>query len=298
VPGTEVAAHVLALMGAARGVLWQDSRGAVGHCDTVTCEQHANAIAPSSMFDGAASILLIESGNLCIEQAEGMACTFGAGAMLMCFGGLPLRGHWDRARFGYVRPSQQRLAQVLGREPGDVARGIEPLQHGLTPFLGAQFGMLKSHGAMLAPADRKHVIDSIFQTAEAILKTALMPVPEPANAQVREKLDAVHRFIEGNLHRQELSVPDIALGSHISRSNLYRLFDGQAYSVHGTLREQRLQRGWRYLHRAESDRLSIGAIAHACGFSDQSVFSKLFRQRFGITPRQARSLPPAQEPQH
>jgi len=295
VPGADTAAHVLASIGAAQGVLWKDGRGAVGICDVAPSEQHPGAVSSCGPQDGAASILMIESGALCIEQDHGMACNFGAGAMLLCFSAHALRGHWDRARFCYVRPSRQRLAQVLGREPGGALRSIEPLRHGLAPFLGAQFGMLKSHGAMLAPADRQHVIDSIFQTAEAVLKTALVPLPQETAAHVPERLGAVHRFIERNLHRQELSVADIAEGSNISRSNLYRLFDGQANSVHGTLREERLQRGWNFLHRTESDRLSIGAIAHACGFSDQAVFSKLFRQRFGITPRQARSRPPEQE---
>ena len=88
---------------------------------------------------------------------------------------------------------------------------------------------------------------------------------------------------------------DIALGANISRASLYRLFDTQARSVHGTLREQRLQKGLSYLEESRCTGLSIGAIAHACGFSDQAVFSKLFRQRFGVTPRQARSASAAQQ---
>jgi len=140
----------------------------------------------------------------------------------------------------------------------------------------------------LAPADLKEILHGIFRTAEALLKTAAPAVQQVPDAPEPDRLRAVHRFIEGNLHRPELSVADIARGTHTSRSSLYRLFDAQPQSVRGALREQRLQRGMRYLVSAEHRRMSIGAIAFVCGFSDQAVFSKQFRQRFGMTPREAR----------
>jgi AraC-like DNA-binding protein len=270
-----------------RRILCQDARGVIG-----TCEAAGSALNPS-----AASIFLIESGHLRVERDDGPSASFGAGAMLLCFGGRTLRASWERARFSHVQPSPQRLAQLLDGAPAGRGPGIEPLHHrGLAPFLVSQFDMLKRRGPMLAPTDLEHVFEGIFQTAEALLKGAVL-LPAPTRSEpVSERLRAIHRFIERNLHRQDLSVSDVALGANISRASLYRLFATQAYSVHGTLREQRLQEGLRYLEQARSDRLSIGAIAHACGFSDQAVFSKLFRRRFGITPRQARSPTAAQEP--
>ena len=81
----------------------------------------------------------------------------------------------------------------------------------------------------------------------------------------------------------------IALGVNSSRAQLYRLFQAQPLSVHGTLREARLLKSVEYLRHCGDKLLSIGAIAYACGFSDQSVFSKLFRQRFGLTPSEVRN---------
>jgi AraC-like DNA-binding protein len=271
-----------------RRALCVDARGVIGTCD----------VAVSELESSAAAVVLIESGNLRIEREDGQGFSFGAGAVLLCLGGRPPRGHWDHARFSYVQPSPQRLALMLEGAPAGRLHGVEPLHHhGLAPFLASQIDMLKNRGATLAPSELEHVVDGIFLTVEALLKGAFPLAPQEPAAPVCERLRAVHRFIERNLHRQDLSVTDVALGANISRASLYRLFDTQARSVHGTLREERLQKGLSYLTRARSEGLSIGAIAHACGFSDQAVFSKLFRRRFGITPRQARSSSSAPDPQ-
>lgn len=148
--------------------------------------------------------------------------------------------------------------------------------------------MLARRSAEFAPDDLKQVLDGISRTTEALLKVAALPVKPHPHAHVPTRLDAVHRFIEGNLHRPELSVADIARGTQHSRSSLYRLFDTQLRSVRGALREQRLQRSMRLIAEEARMSMSIGAIAFACGFSDQAVFSKQFRQRFGMTPREAR----------
>lgn len=270
-------------------IVCRDARGVIGRCEAAAPEWASSAV----------SIALIESGNLSIEREDGPSASFGAGTMLLCFGERPLRGHGGPAHVSYVQPSAQGLAQLLHALPAGRRQGVEPLQHrGLAPFLVSQFDMLKRRGDTLAPTDLAHVVHGIFQTAGALLKAVLPQVAQEAQAQpaepVPERLPAVLRFIERNLHRQDLGVADIATGTHISRSNLYRLFDEQALSVSGTLREARLQMGMRQLTQARSEGLSIGAIAHACGFSDQAVFGKLFRRRFGMTPRQARSRASAQ----
>lgn len=36
---------------------------------------------------------------------------------------------------------------------------------------------------------------------------------------------------------------------------------------------------------------AIAAVAHACGYADQSAFARQFRRLTGITPRQYRALP-------
>jgi AraC-like DNA-binding protein len=275
------------------GACFEDAGGVVGQCELPPCEMRGAGSGPGVPRDADVCIWRIERGRLTLEQSNGIHAEFGAGSLLLCDLAHPLRGRWDRSCLAYIRPSRERLLQVLGRTPAARTRMVETIDHqGLAPFLGSQLDMLTSHGAVLAPADLETVLRGVFQTAEVLLKSVFMPASDAMARPGTERLQAVHRFIQRNLHRHDLSVADIARGANLSRAQLYRLFASQPMSVHATLREQRLCKSLGYLQQPESSSLSIGAIAHASGFSDQAVFGKLFRQRFGMTPREARPSAP------
>lgn len=112
----------------------------------------------------------------------------------------------------------------------------------------------------------------------------LYEVITPARA---DRLQAAYRYIEQHLHLPTLTPERIADAIHCSRTQLYRLFRHESQTVKAALREARLNRSLGYLEQPEVT-LSIGEIAHACGFPDQSTFGKLFRRRFGRTPGEVR----------
>lgn len=268
-----------------RGVLCDDVKGTVGHCEVPASEMRSTLRDASAPREADLCLWLIERGALTVEQNNGIQTRFGPGSALLCDVGQALRGRWDRSRFSFVRPARQRLMQLLGYLPAARARSIEAIDHlALAPFLGSQLSTLANHGAALGAVELDAVLAGIFQTSEALLGSVYASGSEHG----LDRLQLVHRYIQSNLHRHDLSVVDIARGTSLSRAQLYRLFSSQAMSVHATLREKRLLKSLSYLHQPESRQLSIGAIAYACGFSDQAVFSKLFRQRFGMPAREAR----------
>jgi len=55
------------------------------------------------------------------------------------------------------------------------------------------------------------------------------------------------------------------------------------------VRELRLQRAYNLLVHDNASRDQIGDIAYRCGFEDPVHFTRLFRQRFGLTPSKLRS---------
>ena len=273
-----------------RSLLCEDAKGWVGHSEVPASRIRSMQPLEIGPREADLCIWLIEKGQLSIEQNSGIQARFGPGSVLLCDLAQPLRGHCERSRFGYIRLSRQTLLQVLGHAPAPRLRAVETLEHlGLAPFLASQLESLATHGAALNAPDLETVLGSIFRTSENVLRSVLAAGAENRAGPAADRLQAVRRHIQRNLHRHDLSVADIAHGTSISRAQLYRLFASQEKSVHATLREERLTKSMSYLKQPESDRLSIGAIAYACGFSDQAVFSKLFRQRFDMTPREARA---------
>lgn len=276
-----------------RGILCEDAKGMVGHCEVPASEMRSTLPAASAPREADICLWLIERGTLTVEQNNGIQTRFGPGSALLCDVAQAVRGRWERARFSFVRPARQRLVELLGQVPAARARAIEAVDHlALAPFLASQLGTLVHHGVALGADELEAVLAGIFQTAEALLGSVYGAGPEHAV----DRLQPVHRYIQSNLHRHDLSVVDIARDTGLSRAQLYRLFSSQAMSVHATLREMRLLKSLGYLHQPQSGQLSIGAIAYACGFSDQAVFSKLFRQRFGMPAREARQRMALEQP--
>lgn len=276
-----------------RGFLCEDSKGMVGHGEVPASEMRSTVPASGAPREADICLWLIERGTLTVDQNNGIQTRFGPGSALLCDVAQTLRGRWDRARFSFVRPARQRLVQLLGHVPAARARSMETIDHlALAPFLASQLGTLANHGVALDADELEAVLAGIFQTSEALLASVYMSASERGV----DRLQLVHRYIQSNLHRHDLSVVDIARDTGLSRAQLYRLFSSQAMSVHATLREMRLLKSLRYLNQPRSGQLSIGAIAYACGFSDQTVFSKLFRQRFDMPAREARQRMALEQP--
>lgn len=274
----------------ANGFFCEGRHGWVGHCEVPPSEMRALPAANSVASDASVSIWVIEKGHLALEQPSTSPARFGPGTVLLWDSMQPPRGHWDDARFSYVRLSPPRHEKIIEHAATTQVRAAQRLEHlGLAPFLAAQLNTFATHATTLTAADLGEVVGGIVQVAEALLKVVFAPSATDGASPDAGRLLGVHRYIEQNLHRSDLSVADIARGSSMSRAQLYRLFATQETSVHGTLREKRLQKSMGYLAHSEGKRLSIGAIGHACGFSDPAVFSKLFRQRFNMAPREVRA---------
>ena len=95
--------------------------------------------------------------------------------------------------------------------------------------------------------------------------------------------------IEQLLGDEELSAAALADAQSVSRSALYRVFvahDGvQAY-----IRERRLQRCYEIFNGDDRAGETIGSIAFSLGFRSEAHFSRTFKERFGLSPRELRAV--------
>lgn len=98
----------------------------------------------------------------------------------------------------------------------------------------------------------------------------------------------VMSFVDVHLHDPNLSVETIARANHCSSRYLQKMF-GSAESIGRYLWRMRLERCSSALADQANAHRSITEIAFSMGFSNPSHFSRAFRGRFGMTPREYRA---------
>jgi AraC family transcriptional regulator, positive regulator of tynA and feaB len=89
--------------------------------------------------------------------------------------------------------------------------------------------------------------------------------------------------IERRLHDPAFGPDSLPAALRVSRSRLYAAFTGDE-GVAAKIRDARLDRAYRCL-RALGHGRRIGSVMASCGFTDAAAFSRAFRRRFGVAPR-------------
>jgi AraC family transcriptional regulator, positive regulator of tynA and feaB len=198
---------------------------------------------------------------------------------------------WDTARRGgfttFGRVGNQTL--VIPRErlamvaPGYEAMYGRPFRsdHPAARLMGSFLGSLMPVVRSLDVAARDAVADAALDIARAVVATHEDPQPRQ---QTAARLMAVLLYIDANLSNPSLSPATIARANAISLRTLYRLFESTDDSVGAVIRTRRLGRCRADLLRGTDE--SVTAIAFRWGFRNMSFFSRLFRERYGVSARE------------
>jgi acetamidase/formamidase/AraC-like DNA-binding protein len=101
-------------------------------------------------------------------------------------------------------------------------------------------------------------------------------------------LHRICQTIERKLEDADLTPSRVAQAEGISERYLQKLFGGVGDNFSHYVRERRLQRAWADLSNPAEANRSISEIAYRYGFGDSAHFSRSFRQRFGMSPREFR----------
>lgn len=95
-------------------------------------------------------------------------------------------------------------------------------------------------------------------------------------------------FVDSHAHLPHLSVKDVADEVGISERHLSRIFASRDLSVGRYISDFRLETAYKLLIDYRSKNMPIGQIAQRTGFMHSSHFSRAFKAKYGITPREAR----------
>ena len=106
---------------------------------------------------------------------------------------------------------------------------------------------------------------------------------------MKSRRKAAPDYIDAHLGNPQLGPDEIADAAHLSRASLYRRLAAEG-GIRAGLLKRRLDEAVRLMLADEKDERSLKEIVKCCGFSGTSQFSRAFRARFGVPPRQYLAL--------
>lgn len=183
---------------------------------------------------------------------------------------------------GAVLRSRLRDTQALTARKVSGERGAGHLMIGMINTLAADIDTLESAS-----------VAAIAESVENILVAGLCSLPgasDPAGSQFTSfHLDQIKAYALQRLRDPKLSVNMIAAHLRLSQSTIYRAFAGEPCSLHSWIWNQRLDGAKREICDPAQCHRTITDIAFGFGFSDAAHFSRIFRTRFGCSPRELRA---------
>jgi AraC-like DNA-binding protein len=192
----------------------------------------------------------------------------------------------DGLLFGLVVPREELAERVTNVE----RLTMRPVSH-RTEALRLLMAYLKStfnESVLTAPNLRDAVVAHIHDLV-AIAISACVPLGESStSAVVAARHSAVLDYIATHFQDPALSVQMVARCQGISPRYLQRLIASSGSSFTGQVNELRLQQALKLLTESGGGAQRISDIALQVGFSDVSHFNRLFRARFGDSPRNLR----------
>ncbi len=170
------------------------------------------------------------------------------------------------------------LAGVPGLAPEvveDIMRRLEPVPC-VEPQKVNAFSQLLVYSAAFLSASTRSGGDYLTSLDEG----AVIAWEKANRIDPSKTVEKVRAFIEQNFSK-DISLLDIAKDAGMTTSYLCRLFKRElGITVNAYLTKVRIDHSRELLKTDEA----ISDIARLCGFSDQSYFTKVFRQTEGVTP--------------
>lgn len=177
------------------------------------------------------------------------------------------------------------LLSPLLAAPGQATAVRVPGDAGVGAVAAAAIQALVRGGGTL---DREAARALASRLADLVALAAGGVVAPPPSATRALLLQAAQDEVERSLEDPELSPVTVAARIGISVRYLHRLFADTGSSFGRWVLTRRLERCLRDLQDPARRHWTIGEIAVQHGFADPGYFSRAFKARYGMTPRQAR----------
>lgn len=99
---------------------------------------------------------------------------------------------------------------------------------------------------------------------------------------------AAKEYIYHQWHLPDLAVKDVARTVGVSERQLSRIFSANDLSVGKFISDVKLENAYKLLTNRQSQKIGIGQLAQRAGYRHASQFSRAFKRKYGMTPRDVR----------
>ena len=197
---------------------------------------------------------------------------------------LAFESDFDQTVLMFSKDTLPSLRDNLDSMGAIAVRGTDTATRFLTNLVDVVFDA----GDDLRPELTNALQQTLFQSILAA--TAHLPQRGAATESLaRHHLARIRQYACNNLSDPQLSVVRIANGVGLSPSHVHRLMAGEPQTLMEWVSEKRLLVCQMDLASAWSVSESISQIAFRHGFIDMSHFSRAYRRRFGMSPRESRA---------
>lgn len=157
----------------------------------------------------------------------------------------------------------------------------------LAKLVVAHLQTLLAEAASLGPAEARAAVRGSIALVAAAVTPARRRQAVAGDTTV--SLQTLRRMIEDNLGSEDLDADFLMQRMGLSRATLFRHFKPLG-GVRSYIQQRRLARAFQAIAAIESPDERIGAIARRHGFSSDAVFSRAFRNLYGMSPTDMRAM--------
>jgi AraC-like DNA-binding protein len=192
------------------------------------------------------------------------------------------RTHSIRIPRTQVPASEKVLRAALGR----------PLRSRQSTLVSTSFGYLHSmlSGPLLdSTNDAAALAPVVTELIGALCGTAAGPSAKMGDSLHATLRVRVLQYVRDHVAEPDLTPAKIAAAHHVSVRYLYGVMAGHSISLHELIRDAKLASCRRDLGDPRLAGVPIWRIATRWGFTGPSHFSRVFREAYGMTPREWRA---------
>ncbi len=170
---------------------------------------------------------------------------------------------------------------------------VLPRDRPLTKLLKAHILSLYEIAPAITTESCAGIQRALLELTSSALQHSSDILPAYKNSVTSSLLLEIKKWINSHLADPSLSADSIGLAFSLSRAQLYRVTEPLG-GIMNHIREQRLKKTYSDLRDPALIHLTVSDVLYRWGFNDPNTFTRSFKKRFSMLPKDVKNLPHAQ----